>query len=147
MAIFDELADQQREKLSKQWIYRAFTSQKEIADFVAHERSGGKAEGILAWFAGSYNLCFRVGFNDGGPDAIIRFPKPGCTMFAEEKIANEARVIEFILGNTTIPVPRLISWGLTKDSPQQLGPFMISEFMESVCLASSETRPIVTSSS
>lgn len=61
-----------------------------------------------------------------GPDAIIRFPKPGCTVLADEKVANEAHVIEFLRENTTIPIPRLISWGVTKDSPRQLGPFLIS---------------------
>ena len=135
MAIFDELADQQRQDVSKQWIHRAFAAQKEILDLVAQRRPGGEPRGIVGWFAGSYNFCFRASFTEG-PDAIIRFPKPGCTAFADEKVSNEARVIEFILENTTIPIPRLISWGLTKDSPQQLGPFLISDFVHGVSLSS-----------
>ncbi|KAF4511418.1 hypothetical protein G6O67_003221 [Ophiocordyceps sinensis] len=78
---------------------------------------------------------WRVSFTEG-PDAIIRFPKPGCTVFPDEKVTNEARVIEFIRENTTIPVPRLISWGVTEDSPQQLGPFLISDYVHGVSLSS-----------
>ncbi|ORY09461.1 hypothetical protein BCR34DRAFT_625762 [Clohesyomyces aquaticus] len=37
--------------------------------------------------------------------------------------------------NTTIPVPRLISWGLTEDSPQHFGPFMVSDFVEGIHLS------------
>ncbi|KJZ73835.1 hypothetical protein HIM_06728 [Hirsutella minnesotensis 3608] len=136
MAIFDELADQQREELSRQWIHRAFKSQKEIADFVARRRSRGEAQGIVARFASSYNFCFRIAFRDQGPDAIIRFPRPGCMAFPEEKISNEVQVIEFLVEKTTIPIPRLISWGLTQESPQQLGPFIISDFIDGVSLSS-----------
>lgn len=57
-------------------------------------------------------------------------------VFPDEKVTNEARVIEFIRENTTIPVPRLISWGLTEDSPQKLGPFLISNFVHGVSLSS-----------
>lgn len=135
MAMFDELADKQRQDISKQWIHRAFAAQKEILELVAQRRRGGEAQGIVGWFAGSYNFCFRVSFTEG-PDAIIRFPKPGCTVFPDEKVTNEARVIEFIRENTTIPVPRLISWGVTEDSPQQLGPFLISDYVHGVSLSS-----------
>ncbi|KAM4063944.1 phosphotransferase enzyme family protein [Hirsutella rhossiliensis] len=134
MAIFDELAGRQRQDMSKKWIHRAFAAQKEILELVAQRRSGGEPRGIVGWIAGSFNFCFRVAFTEG-PDAVIRFPKPGCTVFADEKVINEARVIEFIRENTTIPVPRLISWGLTKDIPQQLGPFLISDFIHGVSLS------------
>lgn len=140
MSIFDELADKQRQDLSRQWIHRAFSAQKEILELVARMRSGGDAQGIVGWFAGSYNFCFKISFSEG-PDAIIRFPKPGCTVLPDEKVTNEARVIEFLRENTNIPIPRLIGWGTTKDSPKQLGPFLISDFVHGVSLSSILRNP------
>lgn len=66
---------------------------------------------------------------------MIRFPGPGHTTFRDEKIRNEVQVIQFLQESTSIPVPRLFSWGHTEDSPQHLGPFMISEFVEGVHLS------------
>jgi len=70
-----------------------------------------------------------------GPNAIIRFPGPGHTTFRDEKVTNEVQIIKLLREQTTIPVPRLISWGLTEDSPQQFGPFIISDFVEGVHLS------------
>lgn len=74
-------------------------------------------------------------YNDGTPDTVIRFPGPGHTTFRDEKILNEVQVIQSLEQNTTIPVPRLISWGLTEDSPHGCGPFIISDFVEGVHLS------------
>lgn len=75
-------------------------------------------------------------FSDGGADAIIRFLRQGHSVSRDEKTQNEVETIKFIHENTAIPVPRLLGWGLTKDSPRQLGPFIISEFVEGVSLSS-----------
>ncbi|CAG8975005.1 hypothetical protein HYALB_00012137 [Hymenoscyphus albidus] len=40
-----------------------------------------------------------------------------------------------IKDHTTIPVPRVTSWGLTAESPQGLGPFMIMDFIEGMKLS------------
>lgn len=48
----------------------------------------------------------------------------------EEKLINEVRTIEYIRQNTTIPVPFVHSWGLASECPQQLGPFIIMDFVE-----------------
>jgi hypothetical protein len=39
-------------------------------------------------------------------------------------------VMTYLREHTSIPVPRVYHWGLTEESPQQLGPFIIMEFME-----------------
>lgn len=67
-------------------------------------------------------------FQDGG-SAVIRFPKPGVTMFPEEKIRNEVTVIKYIQDHTTIPVPFILHWGTKDESPLQLGPFIIMEYI------------------
>ena len=117
------------------WKKQVLNARDEIAAFVARRRPGGEAENVIDWFEGSFNFCLRVTFNDGGPDAVIRFPGPGHTTFRDEKTANEVQIIKFLHELTTIPVPCLISWGLTKDSPKHFGPFIISDFAEGVHLS------------
>ena len=41
------------------------------------------------------NVCFRLKFEDGD-SALIWFPKPGATMFPEEKVRNEVSVLKYI---------------------------------------------------
>lgn len=48
-----------------------------------------------------FNALFRMTYSDDG-SAIIRFPKPGTTMFPEEKVRNEAAV-EFSFFNAFLP--------------------------------------------
>jgi hypothetical protein len=134
MTLFDELAEKIGDDQWDEWKERVLNAKEEIAAFVASRRPGRGAE-VLDWFQGSFNFCLQIMYNDGTPDAIIRFPGPGHTTFRDEKIWNEVQVIKFLQQNTTIPVPRLISWGLTEDSPQHLGPFMISDFVEGVHLS------------
>ncbi|KAH7396192.1 phosphotransferase enzyme family protein-like protein [Pyrenochaeta sp. MPI-SDFR-AT-0127] len=134
MTLFDELAEKIGDDQWDEWKERVLDTKEEIAAFVASRRPGRGAE-VLNWFQGSFNFCLQIMYNDGTPDAIIRFPGPGHTTFRDEKIWNEVQVIQFLQENTTIPIPRLISWGLTEDSPRHLGPFMISDFVEGVHLS------------
>ena len=68
-------------------------------------------------------------FQDGG-SAIIRFPKPGVTMFPEEKIRGEVAAIRYIQDHNSIPVPFIIHWGTKEESPLGLGPFIIMEWID-----------------
>ncbi|TWU75061.1 hypothetical protein ED733_006619 [Metarhizium rileyi] len=61
--------------------------------------------------------------------SMIRFPKPGCTMFPEEKIRNEVATIRYIQDNTSIPVPFVLHWGTREESPLRLGPFILMEYI------------------
>ncbi|KAJ5928253.1 hypothetical protein N7466_007209 [Penicillium verhagenii] len=90
---------------------------------------------------GAFNVCFQIVFTDGFT-ALIRFPFPGIVMFPEEKVRNEVRVMQFILEQTQelhkipIPVPSISRWGQKKESPAELGPFIIMEYIEhqqSIC--------------
>jgi len=38
--------------------------------------------------------------------------------------------MKYLNQNTTIPIPRVISWGFTKEKPQQLGPFIIMDYVD-----------------
>jgi len=134
MTLFDELAEKIGDDQWDKWKERVLDAKEEIAAFVASRQPGRGAE-VLDWFQGSFNFCLQIMYTDKTPDAIIRFPGPGHTTFRDEKIWNEVQVIQFLQENTNIPVPRLISWGLTEDSPQHFGPFIISDFVEGVHLS------------
>jgi hypothetical protein len=132
MTVFDEIAEKTGDDQWAEWKKLVLDARAEIALFVARFRLGGEAPEVIDWFEGSFNFCLRVTFYDGGPDAVIRFPGPGHTTFREEKVINEVHIIKFLHEKTTIPVPPLISWGLTEESPQHFGPFIISAFIEGV---------------
>jgi hypothetical protein len=129
MTDYDGIAEARADEEWTSWYMKAFCGRDEIGAFVAHYRHGGKASATPNFYMGSFNFCVRVTFYDEGPDAIIRFPKPGYSAFREEKVMKEVGAIKLLQENTTIPLPRLIHWGLTAESPLQLGPFIITEFI------------------
>ncbi|KAJ5382868.1 hypothetical protein N7517_000779 [Penicillium concentricum] len=111
---FDEIEETKGDDECKAWLGRVLDSRDEL-----------ESENTLGFF----NLSFRFSFSDG-PDAIIRFPKPGhtATAYRDEKVVNEAQIMEYLRQNTDIPIPRVHSWGLTAESPQHLGPFIIIDY-------------------
>jgi hypothetical protein len=136
MSVYDEIAEKIGDDEWDKWKKEVLNTKDEIAHFVAHYRPGSQDPEVIDWMGGSFNLCLQVMFSDGGADAMIRFSGQGHSVSRDEKTQNEVETIKFIHENTTIPVPRLLGWGLTKDSPRQLGPFIISEFVEGVSLSS-----------
>ncbi|PLB43565.1 hypothetical protein P170DRAFT_450794 [Aspergillus steynii IBT 23096] len=77
---------------------------------------------------GGFNTCFKMNFTSNF-GAVIRFPVPGAVMFPEEKVRNEVSIMQFILEQTAdkmpIPVPFVFGSTETKESPSDLGPFII----------------------
>lgn len=43
--------------------------------------------------------------------------------------------MDYLSQDTTIPIPRVHNWGLTAESPQQLGPFIIMDYFEGTLLS------------
>ncbi|KAK0391425.1 LOW QUALITY PROTEIN: hypothetical protein NLU13_0925 [Sarocladium strictum] len=140
---FDELEETNGDDECRAWLSRVLDAKVLLATFVATRRGGGEATEYVGFLKGSFNLCFRFKFIDGGPDAIIRFPKPGHTATAlmDEKVANEVQVMDYLSRKTTIPIPRILNWGRTADSPQQLGPFIIMDFIEGTLLSNVLKKP------
>ncbi|EFY92604.1 phosphotransferase enzyme family protein [Metarhizium acridum CQMa 102] len=134
MSVFDEIAEKSGDTLWDKWKDEVLGVRAEVASFVACRLDRGAGE-VVDWFEGSFNFCLRVEFKDGGADAIIRFPGPGHTTFRDEKVANEVQVIKFLHERTNIPVPKLLSWGLSQDSLHHFGPFIISEFVHGIHLS------------
>lgn len=81
---------------------------------------------------GGFNTCFKMTFIDNS-SAIIRFPLPGAIMLPEEKVRNEVSIMRFLLDQTSdkipIPVPSVFRWAETKESPSELGPFIIMNYI------------------
>ncbi|TPX14886.1 uncharacterized protein E0L32_004995 [Thyridium curvatum] len=141
---FDEIEETNGDDECRAWLDRVLDAKVELATFVAARRGGGRATEYVGFLKGSFNFSLRFKFSDGGPDAIIRFPKPGHTATAlrDEKVANEVQVMEYLNQNTTIPIPRVHSWGLTSESPQQFGPFIIMDYVEGTLLSTVLKQPM-----
>ncbi|KAI8943305.1 hypothetical protein NX059_001325 [Plenodomus lindquistii] len=144
MTAYDELAEADADAECKAWLMNVLGAKEAIVAFVS-SRCPGRHEGEFdEYLKGSFNFCVSVKFNDGGPKAIIRFPKPGHTLTSrrEEKVKHEVRVLEYLREKTRLPVPRVTSWGLTNDSPQNLGPFIIMDRIEGTSLTTLLKQPI-----
>ncbi|MBE3048157.1 hypothetical protein IMZ48_37755 [Candidatus Bathyarchaeota archaeon] len=139
---FDEMVETRGDDECRSWLSQLLDAKAELATFVASRRPGGGTGTYQGFLKGSFNVGFRYSFEQR-PDAIIRFPKPGHTATAlrDEKVANEARVIEYLRENTTIPLPKVHSWGLTAESPQGLGPFIIMDHVRGTILSDILTKP------
>ncbi|KAL4804124.1 hypothetical protein BDV18DRAFT_166287 [Aspergillus unguis] len=85
---------------------------------------------------GSFNAGMKMVFTDGAP-WMVRFPRVGkiCSAYADEKVAMEVSTLNMIREKTTIPVPRVHSWGSAADNSLGLGPFIMMDFIEGVSLA------------
>ena len=137
---FDELAETDGDDECRAWLNKVFNSKTELLDFVASRLKIKEAGKYVGFLKGSFNFSFRFSF-DRGQNVIIRFPKPGHTAFRDEKIANEVQTMEYPGRNTTIPIPRVHSWGLTAEGPQQFGPFIIMDFVDGALLSTILQQP------
>jgi aminoglycoside phosphotransferase (APT) family kinase protein len=146
MTVFDELAETDGDDEFKAWLSKVIDAKQEIVAFVASRREGKAVGGFDSYLKGSFNLSLVVRFSDGGPKAVIRFPKPGHTAIAlrEEKVRNEVQILKFLSEKTTIPVPRVVSWGMIQDSPLHLGPFIIMDYVDGISLATILKQPTET---
>jgi aminoglycoside phosphotransferase (APT) family kinase protein len=144
MTAYDELAEIDADDECRAWLRKALPAKEEIIAFVSSRRPGCPEGEFDGYLKGSFNFCVCVRFNDGGPRAIIRFPKPGHTFTArlEEKVKNEVKVLEYLRENTTLPVPCVTSWGLTDESPSSLGPFIIMDRIEGISLGTLLKKPV-----
>jgi hypothetical protein len=78
---------------------------------------------------GTHNFSWRLHWDDGDEDWLIRFPLPGKSM-SSAKISHEVGAMQYVAANTTIPVPRVIAYGTADENPTGLGPFIIMTWVE-----------------
>lgn len=83
---------------------------------------------------GSFNYCVAVEFEDGQEDRtrwMIRLPIAGRVMDPETKIKHEVATMRYLYEKTDIPVPKIITYGTTKENYfYEVGPFIIMEYID-----------------
>ncbi|UNI22779.1 hypothetical protein JDV02_008635 [Purpureocillium takamizusanense] len=131
MAAFDAIAVANNDEERGKFIRKLINERDEIVAFVDRRLGWGGTGEYRRFLKGSFNISFVVERGSNGYKVLIRFPLPGRTyeQWREEKVTNEVMVIEHLRKYTTIPVPRVLSWGLACESPSHLGPFIIMEFV------------------
>lgn len=84
---------------------------------------------------GSYNVGQKIVFEDG-TTWLLRFPrvKSICPKYADEKVVMEVEALSLIRERTSVPVPDVKAWGLADSNPLGLGPFILMDFIDGVCL-------------
>jgi hypothetical protein len=82
---------------------------------------------------GSFNVGCTVRFTN---DEIwmVRFPRGGKVILADEKVVAEVATINVIRNQTSIPVPEIKAWGRAADNALGIGPFIMTVFVEGVSL-------------
>jgi hypothetical protein len=141
MTVYDKIAETTGDDECRAWVRKVIDAKDEIVAFVAGRLDVGGAGEFIGFLKGSFNLSLRIRFDDRRQSALIRFAKPGHTTWRAEKVTNEVRFIEYLSQYTTIPLPRVRSWGLTEESPQQLGPFIIMDFIDGTRLSTVLKQP------
>lgn len=68
---------------------------------------------------------------------MVRFPRVGmvCDDYMDEKVAMEVTALRFIHDRTTIPVPKVWTWGPAASNALGLGPFIMMDFINGVSLS------------
>jgi hypothetical protein len=88
---------------------------------------------VLKTYHGSFNWSCSVRFNDG-ITWLVRFAVPGKVMDGDAKVAREVATMYYVKSHTTIPVPTVHHWGISKDNPSGLGAFIIMDFIAGMSL-------------
>lgn len=130
---FDDSAWDYGEQLFRAWkkALQGREVYEEIARKVA-EHSIAKATKIYPPLKGAFNVVYRVDFLTG-PHSAIRFPIPAYFRYAEEKLQAEVAVMRYVADHTSIPIPLVLHSGTREESPRQLGPFLIVEWVDHAC--------------
>ncbi|KAL2871409.1 phosphotransferase family protein [Aspergillus lucknowensis] len=125
----DDVAWEQAEETSDNWLVQFLEVDilRPIADFVLIYHRGAATEFAILR-KGSYNISLRLKYRNGA--TVIRLSQPGAVFFPEEKVVNEVAMMRFLADQTSIPVPFIIHSGTKKESPLQLSPFIIMDYIE-----------------
>ncbi|XXH04694.1 pre-mRNA-splicing factor rse1 [Hypoxylon texense] len=132
MAPYDFIAEKDIEDQRLAFEQKFLESREELLSFVDDCLAWNGAAEYDGYFKGCFNFSMVVSRRDSDEKVIIRFPVPGNVYgpWRDEKVTNEAMVMDYLSKHTTIPVPPLRSWGLTEESPRRLGPFIIMDLIE-----------------
>ncbi|KAF4943267.1 hypothetical protein FSARC_14971 [Fusarium sarcochroum] len=149
MGYYDEIIHAKNDDERRQFISKLQEARDDIVAFVNTCMKWEGTGQYRRWLKGSFNIGYVVarpetdGQEKGPHSVFIRFPIPGRTYtpWSFEKVENEVMIVDYLREHTTIPLPRVYFWGPIEDSPWQLAPFMIMEFMEGECLDNLLKKP------
>ncbi|OHE90430.1 phosphotransferase enzyme family protein [Colletotrichum orchidophilum] len=137
MAPFDLIVGKNIDEARFAFALKLIKAKEDIVAFVK-KRLGWNGTGNYTGFLnGSFNISLVIKRDDSDERVVIRFPIPGNIYepWRDEKVENEVMVMKYLRDLTSIPVPLVRDWGLTKDSPQHFGPFIIMDFVEGEVLS------------
>ena len=129
--LFDERFDAERDALAKEWGPLVCDAVPALCALAGKYRGGVDAT-YVSFHHGTFNLCFRLHWDDGEEDWLIRFPIPGKAFFTEEMVHNEVALMEYLHKNTSVPVPKVIAHGTADENPAGVGPFIIMTWIDGV---------------
>ncbi|RMJ28406.1 Phosphotransferase enzyme family [Aspergillus sp. HF37] len=125
----DDVAWEQAEETSDNWLLQFLELDilRPIADFILN-LNRGVATDFAILRKGSYNISLRLRYRTGS--VVIRLSQPGAVFFPEEKVVNEVAMMRFLADQTSISVPFILHSGTNKESPLELSPFIIMDYIE-----------------
>ncbi|KAM5352641.1 hypothetical protein ACJ41O_005363 [Fusarium nematophilum] len=132
MAPFDFIAEKDIRDERLAFARKLIQARDVVVDFVDRQLGWNGTAEYDGFFKGSFNVSICVKRRDSDGHVLIRFPFPGNIYgpWRDEKVKNEVMAMKYIRQHTSIPVPIVHHWGITEDSPEQLGPFIIMDFMQ-----------------
>ncbi|KAJ0415264.1 hypothetical protein BJY00DRAFT_293772 [Aspergillus carlsbadensis] len=128
---YDDVAWEQSEDIADDWVRQFFEPEiiNPVGNFLLRHHRPGDASVFSFLDKGAYNISFQMEFKNANT-AVIRFPQPGATMFPEEKVCNEVATMRYLYDQTSIPVPFVHHWATWKESPLELGPVIIMDYIK-----------------
>lgn len=113
-----------------------------IASFVGTRLSWKEPGEYISFHKGSFNIGYKIRRGESNEHVLIRFPAPATfEAWRDEKVINEAMVMQYLREHTSLPVPRVLDVGLGESSPGQIGPYIIMEFAEGCDLSDVLQQP------
>ncbi|KAF5017837.1 hypothetical protein F66182_10208 [Fusarium sp. NRRL 66182] len=105
---FPAITDNQYHKLR-----RAFIESLDLDAIcsLASQYNDGKPCHVLKKDSGSFNVCFFVEFDQGGPKWVVRVPIEPALDNPWDKLLSEVATIQYLERNTPIPVPHVRAYG------------------------------------
>ncbi|KAK8166876.1 hypothetical protein IWX90DRAFT_503828 [Phyllosticta citrichinensis] len=104
-------------------------NQQWVREEVGRIRGSSEPANITKLVGGSFNFGLVMEFVEGGEPWLARFPNMDMVMFPDEKMLNEIAIMEYLRERTSLPVPEVITYSLTDQSPHGIGPYMITTFI------------------
>lgn len=127
---FDHVAEERQENNFNLWVKTLVRKSPEyLAMQLAAAHRAGKPTAACLWRNGSFNICYRVRYEDGF-NAIVRFAALGRTIHRKEKVENEVVVMKYLSRYTAIPVPDVLGTGTC-----WAGPYIVMNFVPGEPLA------------